>query len=84
MPSATTKRTYALDSPTVQQFEQVVRPGQRSKTIDHMIKEFLDQRKREMLRQEIIEGCHAMAETNLEIEQEFRLVDEEASRAFPP
>jgi metal-responsive CopG/Arc/MetJ family transcriptional regulator len=82
MKTNTIKRTYALDQPVVRGFEQAVLPGKRSAVISQMMKEFLEQREREVLRKEIVAGCHDMADTYLEMENEFNPLEEEAGRAL--
>ena len=77
-----TKRTYTLPADTLAQFEQVVMPGRRSATIDALLREWLEQQRRERLRQEIIEGCQAMADVYLEIERDFHPLEEEVQRAL--
>ncbi len=76
------KRTYTLPADTLQQFEQVVIPGKRSAIIDTLMREWLDNQRRERLRQEIIEGCEAMADVYLAIEREFHPLEEEVHRAL--
>ncbi len=76
------KRTYTLPADTLQQFEQVVIPGKRSAIIDTLMREWLDNQRRERLRQEIIEGCEAMADVYLAIEREFHPLEEEMHRAL--
>ena len=60
---------YALTSDTLTQFEQTVAPGKRTAVISDLLREWLDQQQRERLRREIVEGCQAMADVYLEIEQ---------------
>jgi len=76
------KRTYTLSADTLAQFEQAVMPGKRSTTIDELLREWLDRQRRERLRQEIIEGCQAMADVYLEIERDFHPAEEEVQRAL--
>ena len=51
------RRTYTLPEETLRQFEEAVAPRQRSSTIDTLLRAWLEQRQREQLRREIIEGC---------------------------
>jgi hypothetical protein len=76
------KRTYALPPETIEQFEQTVAPGQRSAVIAELLRGWLETRRREQLRREVIEGCHAMAEIYLQTEQEYHPLEEEVHRAL--
>lgn len=80
----TRKRTYALPQATIEKFEQTVTSGQRSTTLARLIEEWLEKQREEAVRQSIIEGCLEMADVFLEIEQEFRPLDEEVSRVYFP
>lgn len=77
------KRTYTLPAGTLHEFEEIVVPGQRSSTIDFLLREWLGERRRAQLRQEIIAGCQAMADVYLEIEREYHPLEEEVLRALP-
>jgi len=77
----TEKRTYALPPDTIDRFEQAVDPGHRSRVISELIREWLAQREREAVRQEIIKGCEDMAAVYQDIEHEWHPVDEELHRA---
>jgi len=76
------KRTYTLPADTLQRFEQAVVPGRRSATIDELLREWLDRQRRERLRQEVIEGCQAMADVYLAIERDYHPLEEEVHRAL--
>jgi hypothetical protein len=76
------KRTYALPSDTLVQFEQAVAPGKRSAVISDLLREWLDKQRRERLRREIIEGCQAMADVYLEIERAYHPLEEEVQHAL--
>ena len=76
------KRTYALPAETLAQFEQAVVTGKRSAVISDLLREWLDQQRRESLRREIIEGCRAMADVYLEIEQAYHPLEEEVQYAL--
>lgn len=76
------KRTYALPEETVLQFEQAVTPGQRSAMLASLLRVWLEERRREQLRQEIIAGCQDMAEIYLEVEQAYHPLEEEVQRAI--
>lgn len=76
------KRTYALPSAVLQQFEQEVEPGQRSTVVGELMREWLEQQRREQLRQDIIEGCRDMEDIYLEVEREYHPLEEEWHRAI--
>ena len=76
------KRTYALPSETLAQFEQAVATGKRSAVISSLLREWLDEQRRARLRHEIIEGCQAMADVYLEIEQAYHPLEEEVQHAL--
>lgn len=79
---ALSKRTYALPSETIDQFEKAVAPGRRSAVIGQVLSKWLEERRREQLGKALIEGCRDMAEVYLEIEKEFHPLEEEVSRAL--
>ena len=79
---ALTKRTYALPTEVLTPFEQAVSAGKRSALIAGLLGEWLEEQRREQLRREIIEGCREMADVMLEVEREFRPLDEEVWRAL--
>ncbi|NCO34691.1 MAG: hypothetical protein AUJ92_00815 [Armatimonadetes bacterium CG2_30_59_28] len=76
------KRTYALPPDTLEQFEQTVAAGKRSMVIAQILQEWLEEKRREQLRQDVIEGCQVMADVMLEIQQEFEPLDMEVWRAI--
>jgi len=76
------KRTYLLPPDLLEQFEREVESGRRSKVIAELLRRWLDERRRQRLRAQVIEGCQEMAEVMLEIEREFRPLDEEIDRAL--
>ena len=77
----TQKRTYALPAETIQEFEQAVASGQRSTTLARLIEEWLEKRREEALRRNIIEGCREMWDVYVETEREFHPLEEEVARA---
>ena len=77
----TRKRTYALPAETVQEFEKAVASGQRSTTLARLIEEWLEKRRDEALRQNIIEGCREMWDVYLDTEWEFYPLEEEVAHA---
>lgn len=76
------KRTYILPPDLLKQFEEEVEPGRRSAVISELLRRWLEERRRQRLRAQVIEGCHEMSEVMLEIEREFRPLDEEIDRAL--
>lgn len=76
------KRTYVLPPDVLEQFEREVKPGHRSTVIAELIRHWLDERRRQHLRAQVIEGCQEMADVMEEIEQEFAPLDEEIARAL--
>lgn len=77
-----TKRTYALPPETLAEFEKTVEPGRRSQVVAEVLSHWLERRKQEKLRIEVIEGCKAMADVYLELEQEYHPLEEEATRVL--
>lgn len=78
------KRTYALPAETVTLFEREVAPRQRSAVVQQLLHEWLEQRRRAQLQQDILEGCRAMAAVYLETEQAWHSAAEEVHRALDP
>jgi hypothetical protein len=78
------KRTYSLPQPTIEKFEKAVDHGERSGVVARLLREWLDQRERDRLRREVIEGCRDMADVYLAIEQEFHPLEEEVQHAIDP
>ena len=76
------KRTYVLPPDLLEQFEGEVERGRRSAVISELLRRWLDERRRQRLRAQVIEGCREMAEVMLEIEREFHPLDEEIDRAL--
>jgi hypothetical protein len=76
------KRTYALPGETLEVFEKEVEAGKRSALIGELLRNWLEQKKRERLRREIIEGCREMADIYLEVEREYHPLEEEVHRAL--
>lgn len=76
------KRTYALPPDTLESFEETVAAGKRSTVISRLLREWLEAQRREQLRQDVIEGCHEMADVMLEIDREFHPLDEEVWSAI--
>jgi metal-responsive CopG/Arc/MetJ family transcriptional regulator len=76
------KRTYALPQRTIEQFEQMVAPGQRSSVLAALLQEWLEEQRRQQLRQEIITGCQEMGAIYQEMEQAYHPLEEEVQRAL--
>ncbi len=74
------KRTYALPADLVEQFERAVTSGRRSRAVGDALREWLEARRREELRREVIVGCRDMADVYEEIEREFHPLEEEVER----
>ena len=76
------KRTYSLPASTIDEFEKHVPAGQRSNVLAELLHGWLEQRRRERLRQDVIAGCKEMADVYLEIEREYHPLEEEVQRAL--
>lgn len=76
------KRTYSLPVDAIREFEAEVDTGKRSAVIADLMRNWLETRQREKLRQAIIEGCREMADVYLEIEQEYHSLEEEVHRSL--
>ena len=74
------KRTYALPAETLEQFETSVATGKRSQIVNEALRAWLEARRREELRREVIAGCREMADVYQELEQEFHPLEEEVER----
>ena len=73
------KRTYAIPEDIVKDFESSIPAGKRSAALVEMMSEWIGERKRETLRKNVIAGCLDMAEVQMELEREFRPLEEEAA-----
>lgn len=76
-----TKRTYSLPSETILTFEAEVGRGRRSGVIGEIIRDWLERRRREQLRDEVVAGCREMGAEYLVVEQEYHPLEEEVERA---
>ena len=76
------KRTYALPAETLKRFELVIGPGKRSAKVAELIESWISEREREVLRQDIVEGCSEMWDVYLDAAQDWEPVDREADRAI--
>lgn len=73
----TEKRTYALPAQVLKRFEREIGPGKRSAKVAELIEVWIREREREVLRQNIIEGCHEMNEIHREVASEWEGADDE-------
>ncbi len=71
------KRTYALPADVLEPFERAVTSGRRGQAVAQAMREWLEARRREELRREVIAGCHDMAEVYREVEREYHPLEEE-------
>ena len=74
------KKTYALPSETVERFESVVKPGDRSALLAALLDEWVERKRRAELAKAVVEGCHEMASIYLDTEREFHPLEEEVTR----
>ncbi len=71
------KRTYSLTEPLWRRFEEIVPKRERSRVITELVSRWIEEKERERLRKEILEGCQEMAEVYMEVEKEFHPLEEE-------
>lgn len=71
------KRTYSIPGAVAEDFERSVPVGKRSEVLAQLMRDWIDRRKREALRENVVAGCLEMADIQLETEQEFRRLEEE-------
>ena len=74
------KRTYTLPPDLLQKFERRLPPGERSSSLARIIEDWLAERDREELRQQIIEGCQEMRTEYEQIDREWASVSDEVWR----
>ncbi|MCI0684049.1 MAG: hypothetical protein L0Y71_18220 [Gemmataceae bacterium] len=79
---ASIKRTYAFPKTVLDPFEAAVPAGERGALLAGLVQEWLDRRRRAQLRQQIAEGCAAMADVYLQIEREYHPLEEEVERVL--
>ena len=77
------KRTYTLPPEVVLQFDEVVPSGKRSSVVARLMREWLERRRREHVRKDIIAGCQDMAGEYLQIENEYHSLEAEVERELP-
>jgi len=75
------KRTYTLPQEVVEPFEDAVPAGRRSALVAELMAGWLERRRQERLRREIVEGCREMAAEYLAVEGEFHTLEEEVEQA---
>lgn len=76
------KRTYARPTETLKRFEQEIAPGKRSAKVAELIENWIRERERQALRQNIIEGCREMWDVYRETAQEWEPLDREVDRVL--
>jgi len=76
------KRTYSMPADTLARFEREVPRGKRATVLSELLANWLDARRRERLRRDIVQGCRDMSEIYLETEREFHPLEEEVQRAL--
>lgn len=74
------KRTYALPADLLAQFECTVTTGRRSQAVTEAMRDWLETRRREQMRRDVIAGCQDMSDVYQEIAQEFHPLEEEVER----
>ena len=74
------KRTYSLPEPLWRRFEEIVPKRERSRVITELVSRWIEEKERERLRKEILEGCREMTEVYMEVEREFHPLEEEVER----
>lgn len=81
-----TKKTYALPSDVVAQFEKHVAPGKRGKVLGEIVRAYLEEKEREELRARILEGLSDKENEALylEVEREWSHVSDELWARLPP
>ena len=76
------KRTYALPAETLERFEGEVESGRRSAMVAQLMKDWVDEKRKEALRRDIEEGLKDMWDVLLEEERAWHPVDAELDRAL--
>lgn len=76
------KRTYALPADLLTAFENQFSAGERSAVIAGLLRECLEQKRREELRRQVVEGCRDMTDLYLAVEKEYHPLEEEVHRAL--
>ncbi|MGV3617379.1 MAG: hypothetical protein ACO1SV_18800 [Fimbriimonas sp.] len=72
-----TRRTYSIGLTTVERFEALVPPGQRSQMVEELLEQRLQEMEEAQLRKQIEEGLAYMADVYDETSQAWAHVDRE-------
>jgi CopG family transcriptional regulator/antitoxin EndoAI len=72
-----------LPQETVQLIDRVAERGDRSRFIDEAVRDYVSRRSRQHLKKRLQEGASKRAERDLDLAQEWFLLDEEAWRRPP-
>lgn len=73
------KRTYSLPPDVVKDFEVAVPPGRRSAFVAGLLADWLEERRRSALREDIIACCKDMRDVLLETGREYYSLEEEVA-----
>ena len=76
------KRTYTLPADVLESFERQVAADKRSAVVAELLRDWLNQQRREQLRREVIAGCRDMADVYREVERAFHPLEEEVERVL--
>lgn len=71
------KRTYSLPPEVISKFETRIPAGDRSSVLAQLIQNWVDDREREELRQQIVEGCKEMDDVYREVDREWASTSDE-------
>ncbi len=77
------KRTYVLSAEIVERLEAEVPPGKRGAFVDKAIEVWIDEREREQLRAEILQGLIESREHNAEVERDWAPLSDELWSKLP-
>jgi len=75
------KRTYVIPEDIIKVFEGYVPAGKRSAVLVELMSEWIEKRKLDTLRLNVIAGCLDMADVQLELERDFHPLEEEVAYA---
>jgi len=71
------KRTYTVPPDVVGEFEDAAPAGRGGAVVAELMARWLERRRQEQLRHEIVEGCRGMAAEYLSVKGEFHAFEEE-------
>jgi hypothetical protein len=71
------KRTYTLPAETIERFERVVPSGDRSHTIDRLLRQELQEIEKQRIRNSIIEAAEYMSDVYAETTAEWEKIGDE-------